>query len=158
MGGTEDIINVWNFSLFLLLKIGSEFQLTLSLSHIASASPNVRLLINNPAYSRCERAVEFAANVEGIVFIRTGRPATPVIYENDEHFEIGIAKVCHGLFAGAYSNLSLELFIRTMQSCDKISSITNYGTCRNCILQSYWTDFSYTSASFTSFHVLFYYC
>uniref|UniRef100_A0A914WTD5 Transketolase signature 1 domain-containing protein n=1 Tax=Plectus sambesii TaxID=2011161 RepID=A0A914WTD5_9BILA len=28
----------------------------------------------------CERAVEFAANIQGLVFIRTGRPALPVIY------------------------------------------------------------------------------
>lgn len=40
-----------------------------------------------------ERAVEFAANTEGICFIRSSRPATPVIYKNDEVFEIGKAKV-----------------------------------------------------------------
>jgi len=41
----------------------------------------------------CERAVELAANTEGIVFIRTSRPNTPVIYSNDEVFQIGKAKV-----------------------------------------------------------------
>lgn len=40
-----------------------------------------------------ERAVELAANTEGICFIRSSRPATPVIYKNDEVFEIGKAKV-----------------------------------------------------------------
>jgi len=40
-----------------------------------------------------ERAVELAANTHGICFIRTGRPAQPVIYKNDEHFEVGKAKV-----------------------------------------------------------------
>lgn len=40
-----------------------------------------------------ERAVELAAKTEGICFIRSSRPATPVIYENDEVFEIGKAKV-----------------------------------------------------------------
>lgn len=40
-----------------------------------------------------ERATELAANIRGIVFIRTGRPANPVIYENDEHFEVGKGKV-----------------------------------------------------------------
>ncbi|MFH4974213.1 hypothetical protein AB6A40_000922 [Gnathostoma spinigerum] len=40
-----------------------------------------------------ERATEIAANIRGIVFIRTGRPATPVIYKNDEIFEIGKGKV-----------------------------------------------------------------
>uniref|UniRef100_A0A0N4ZX71 transketolase n=1 Tax=Parastrongyloides trichosuri TaxID=131310 RepID=A0A0N4ZX71_PARTI len=40
-----------------------------------------------------ERAAELAANIHGIVFIRTGRPALPVIYKNDEIFSIGKAKV-----------------------------------------------------------------
>ena len=40
-----------------------------------------------------ERAVELSANTEGICFIRSSRPATPVIYNNDEVFEIGKAKV-----------------------------------------------------------------
>uniref|UniRef100_A0A5K3G309 transketolase n=1 Tax=Mesocestoides corti TaxID=53468 RepID=A0A5K3G309_MESCO len=42
----------------------------------------------------CERAVELAANTKGICFIRTGRPATPVIYDANESFAIGKAKVC----------------------------------------------------------------
>lgn len=33
------------------------------------------------------------SNTQGIAFIRTGRPALPVIYENNEKFEIGKAKV-----------------------------------------------------------------
>ncbi|KAK0162921.1 hypothetical protein PV327_006650 [Microctonus hyperodae] len=40
-----------------------------------------------------ERAVELAANTKGICFIRTSRPNTPVLYENDESFVIGKAKV-----------------------------------------------------------------
>merc|ERR1719193_3096510 len=40
-----------------------------------------------------ERAVELAANTKGITFIRVSRPATRVIYGNDETFEIGKAKV-----------------------------------------------------------------
>lgn len=40
-----------------------------------------------------ERAVELAANTNGICFIRSSRPATPVIYKNDEEFAIGKAKV-----------------------------------------------------------------
>ncbi|VDL59252.1 unnamed protein product [Hymenolepis diminuta] len=42
----------------------------------------------------CDKAVELAANTEGICFIRTGRPAAPVIYEPNEHFAIGQGKVC----------------------------------------------------------------
>ncbi|XP_060857554.1 transketolase-like protein 2 [Metopolophium dirhodum] len=41
----------------------------------------------------CERSIELAANTKGICFIRTSRPATAVIYKNDEVFEIGKAKV-----------------------------------------------------------------
>lgn len=40
-----------------------------------------------------ERAVELAANQKGICYIRTSRPNTPVIYANDETFQIGKAKV-----------------------------------------------------------------
>lgn len=41
----------------------------------------------------CERATELAANYKGIVFIRTSRPNTPVLYANNEKFEIGKSKV-----------------------------------------------------------------
>merc|ERR1719516_98494 len=37
----------------------------------------------------CERAVELAANQRGICFVRVSRPATAVIYENSERFDIG---------------------------------------------------------------------
>ena len=41
----------------------------------------------------CERAIELAANYKGVTFTRTSRPATAVIYNNDETFEIGKGKV-----------------------------------------------------------------
>merc|ERR1712127_519654 len=41
----------------------------------------------------CERAIELAANTKGVCYIRTSRPNTPVIYSNDEVFEIGKCKV-----------------------------------------------------------------
>ncbi|KAL2726534.1 transketolase-like protein 2 isoform X2 [Vespula squamosa] len=40
-----------------------------------------------------ERAIELAANTKGICFIRTSRPATSVLYKNDETFTPGKAKV-----------------------------------------------------------------
>ena len=40
-----------------------------------------------------ERAVELAANAKGITFIRVSRPATKIIYSNDETFQIGKAKI-----------------------------------------------------------------
>lgn len=42
-----------------------------------------------------ERAVEIVANLKGIKYIRTGRPANAVIYGNDEKFEIGKSKIVH---------------------------------------------------------------
>ncbi len=40
-----------------------------------------------------ERLVEQMVNTRGICFIRTSRPKTPVLYNNDEQFPIGGAKV-----------------------------------------------------------------
>jgi transketolase len=40
-----------------------------------------------------ERLTEAAARAKGIVYIRTTRPKTPVIYGNDEEFPIGASKV-----------------------------------------------------------------
>ncbi|EDW43000.1 GM23748 [Drosophila sechellia] len=40
-----------------------------------------------------ERAVELAANTKGVCFIRTSRPNTCVIYDNEEPFTIGRGKV-----------------------------------------------------------------
>jgi len=40
-----------------------------------------------------ERATELAANTRGITFIRASRPALPVMYNNDEQFQIGKAKI-----------------------------------------------------------------
>jgi transketolase len=45
-----------------------------------------------------ERLVEAAAQTEGIVYIRTSRPKTPVLYANEEYFPIGQSKT---LRAGA---------------------------------------------------------
>ena len=44
-----------------------------------------------------ERAIELAANYEGITFTRTSRPETSVIYPNEEVFKIGQAKVWGGV-------------------------------------------------------------
>jgi len=41
----------------------------------------------------CEKLVEQAARLKGIVYLRTTRSATPVIYEGTEEFEIGGHKV-----------------------------------------------------------------
>eukprot|EP00335_Anophryoides_haemophila_P000213 CAMPEP_0204821364 /NCGR_PEP_ID=MMETSP1018-20131115/10440_1 /ASSEMBLY_ACC=CAM_ASM_000518 /TAXON_ID=46462 /ORGANISM="Anophryoides haemophila, Strain AH6" /LENGTH=172 /DNA_ID=CAMNT_0051927865 /DNA_START=992 /DNA_END=1510 /DNA_ORIENTATION=+ len=40
----------------------------------------------------CERAVEIIANLKGIRYIRTGRPANEVLYSNEEKFAPGQSK------------------------------------------------------------------
>jgi len=40
-----------------------------------------------------ERAVELAANTKGLCYIRLSRPATEVLYDNDEEFAVGKAKI-----------------------------------------------------------------
>lgn len=52
------------------------------------ALPNSHVFYPSDAVS-CERAVEICANLKGIRYIRTGRPANEVLYKNDEKFEIG---------------------------------------------------------------------
>jgi len=56
------------------------------------AIPDCTVIYPSDAVS-CERAVELAANTKGIFFIRTSRPATAVLYDNDTTFEIGKCKV-----------------------------------------------------------------
>ena len=40
-----------------------------------------------------ERAVELAANTQGIVFIRSSRPTSVCVYPMEEKFEVGKSKV-----------------------------------------------------------------
>lgn len=55
--------------------------------------PNGIVLIPTDAVST-EKAVELAANYNnGPAFIRTARPDVPVLFNNDETFELGKSKV-----------------------------------------------------------------
>lgn len=54
--------------------------------------PNIVCFYPSDAVS-AERAVELAANYDGAVYIRTSRPNFPILYKNDEVFQIGKAKV-----------------------------------------------------------------
>lgn len=56
------------------------------------AIPDSVVLYPSDAVS-AERAVELAANHNGIVYIRTSRPATAVVYGNHEEFHLGKSKV-----------------------------------------------------------------
>ncbi|KAM8799612.1 TKT Transketolase, partial [Eudromia elegans] len=56
------------------------------------AIPNSTIFYPSDAVAT-EKAVEIAANTKGICFIRTSRPESAVIYNNNEDFHIGQAKV-----------------------------------------------------------------
>jgi len=76
------------------VSIGEDGPSQMALEDIAAmrAIPNLVYFYPSDAVSAC-RAVELAANYKYMTFIRTSRPNTTVIYENDEVFEIGKAKV-----------------------------------------------------------------
>jgi len=76
------------------VSIGEDGPSQMALEDIAAfrAIPNLVYFYPSDAVSAC-RAVELAANYKYMTFIRTSRPATPVIYANDEVFEIGKAKI-----------------------------------------------------------------
>lgn len=76
------------------VSIGEDGPSQMALEDIAMfrTIPNATVFYPSDAVSM-ERATELAAQTTGIVFIRTSRPATPVIYKNDEPFAVGKAKV-----------------------------------------------------------------
>jgi transketolase len=76
------------------VSIGEDGPSQMALEDLAMfrAIPGSTVFYPSDAVS-CERAVELSARTPGICFIRTGRPNQPVIYENEEHFEVGKAKI-----------------------------------------------------------------
>ena len=76
------------------VSIGEDGPSQMGLEDIAMfrTIPNSTVFYPSDAVS-CERAVELAANKKGVCFIRTSRPNTAVIYDNEEKFEIGKGKV-----------------------------------------------------------------
>lgn len=76
------------------VSIGEDGPSQMALEDLAMfrAVPNCTIFYPSDAVS-CEKAVELAANTFGICYIRTSRPAIPVIYDNGESFEIGKAKI-----------------------------------------------------------------
>uniref|UniRef100_A0A4D5R8Z3 transketolase n=1 Tax=Scolopendra viridis TaxID=118503 RepID=A0A4D5R8Z3_SCOVI len=76
------------------ISIGEDGPSQMALEDLAMfrSIPTATVFYPSDAVST-ERACELAANTDGICFIRTSRPNTPVIYENTEVFEIGKAKI-----------------------------------------------------------------
>lgn len=76
------------------VSIGEDGPSQMALEDIAMfrTIPSATVFYPSDAVSM-ERAIELAAQTSGIVFVRTSRPTTPVIYKNDEKFTVGKAKV-----------------------------------------------------------------
>jgi len=76
------------------VSIGEDGPSQMALEDLAMfrAIPGATIFYPSDAVST-ERAVELAAQTKGITFTRTSRPATAMIYTNDERFEVGQAKV-----------------------------------------------------------------
>lgn len=75
------------------VSIGEDGASQMALEDLAM----MRALLNTTVLYPCdavsaERLVEAAAHTPGIVYIRTSRPKTPVIYPNDERFPVGGSK------------------------------------------------------------------
>lgn len=76
------------------VSIGEDGPSQMGLEDIAMfrAIPGSTVFYPSDAVST-ERAVELAANTKGVCFIRTSRPNTAVIYNNDEVFQVGKARI-----------------------------------------------------------------
>jgi len=76
------------------VSIGEDGPSQMALEDIAMfrSLPGCTVFYPSDAVS-AERAVELAANTRGICFVRVSRPATPVIYNNQEQFSVGKAKI-----------------------------------------------------------------
>jgi transketolase len=76
------------------VSIGEDGPSQMALEDLAMcrAEPNYTVLYPCDAVS-AERLVELAAYHPGPAYIRTSRPKTPVIYSNEERFEVGGLKV-----------------------------------------------------------------
>lgn len=76
------------------VSIGEDGPSQMALEDLAMfrAIPTSTVFYPSDAVST-ERAIELAAQTPGICFVRTSRPKTAVIYENEEPFQVGKAKV-----------------------------------------------------------------
>jgi len=76
------------------VSIGEDGPSQMALEDIAMfrSLPGCTVFYPSDAVS-AERAVELAANTKGICFVRVSRPATPIIYNNQDKFSIGQARI-----------------------------------------------------------------
>jgi transketolase len=75
------------------VSIGEDGPSQMALEDLAMMRALVKSTVLYPSDAVCaEKCVEAAARTEGIVYIRTSRPKTKVLYANDEAFPIGGSK------------------------------------------------------------------
>lgn len=76
------------------ISIGQDGPSQMALEDIAMfrTIPGATVFYPSDAVST-EKAIELAANTKGICYIRTTRLETPVVYQNDQYFQIGLAHV-----------------------------------------------------------------
>jgi transketolase len=75
------------------VSIGEDGVSQMALEDLAMMRALIPATVLYPSDAVCaERLVEVAANTPGIVYIRTSRPKTPVIYGNGELFPVGGSK------------------------------------------------------------------
>jgi transketolase len=76
------------------VSIGEDGPSQMGLEDIAMMAAQPGMVVLYPSDAICtHRLVEAAAAHHGPVYIRTGRPKTPILYGNDEPFRIGGSKV-----------------------------------------------------------------
>jgi transketolase len=76
------------------VSIGEDGPSQMALEDLALFRPIPGCVVLYPSDAvSTEYAVELVSNIQGIAFIRTGRPALPVVYQNNETFKIGESKV-----------------------------------------------------------------
>ena len=76
------------------VSIGEDGPSQMALEDLAIMRAIAGSVVLYPSDAVCaEKLVEQMARTKGIAFLRTSRPKTPIIYNNDEEFPIGGAKV-----------------------------------------------------------------
>jgi len=76
------------------VSIGEDGPSQMGLEDIAMMAAQPGMVVLYPSDAVCtHRSVEAAAAYRGPVYIRTGRPKSPILYGNDETFNIGGSKV-----------------------------------------------------------------
>ena len=76
------------------VSIGEDGPSQMGLEDLSMMAAQPGVVVLYPSDAVCTfRLVEAAANHQGMVYIRTGRPKTPILYPNDEPFPIGGSKL-----------------------------------------------------------------